>query len=107
MTALPARNPDDLILNRFAFHPANPDTGPKHDVIRLLHGDLAAKILEIVPSGRHQSLALTALQESMMWCNAGIACDSPVYEPDRDEIGEPPAPGTPLSFADAAPGTGD
>ena len=64
------------ILNRFQFHPATPATGPMHDLVRAEHRDLAQMILDIVPAGRHQSLALTALQESMMWCNAAVACDT-------------------------------
>lgn len=82
------------VLHRFAFHPATPTTGPRHDALRHIFGDVALAVLEIVPPGRHQSLALTALQEAMMWGNAGIACDTPddFGEPDRT----PPVPGTPL-----------
>lgn len=64
-------------LDRFAFHPATEVTGPIHDEARAKHRTLARWILKNVPAGRHQSLALTALQESMMWTNAAIACDTP------------------------------
>lgn len=64
-------------LDRFAFHPATEITGPLHDEIRKQHQEMAAWILDFVPPGRHQSLALTALQESMMWSNAAVACDTP------------------------------
>lgn len=64
------------VVNRFSFHPATEDTGPQHDEVRRLHADLAQFIVAKVPQGRHQNNALTALQESMMWCNAAIACDS-------------------------------
>lgn len=74
----PPKTPNDSILDRFKFHPATPTTGPKHDQIRKAHEQLAKKLLTDVPAGRHQSLALTALQESMMWCNAAIANDTPV-----------------------------
>lgn len=84
------------VLNRFSFHSATPVTGPQHDYIRHVHGDLAAHILDLVPAGRHQALALTALQESMMWCNAAIACDSPAYDDDPNEAPTPPEPGSPL-----------
>jgi hypothetical protein len=67
----------DDVLDRFRFHPATPDTGPVHDTVRAEHQGLAEFILSTVPPGRHQSLALTALQESMMWCNAAVACDTP------------------------------
>lgn len=65
------------ILDCFAFHPATEVTGPLHDRIRSRHKAMAETILSTTPAGRHQSLALTALQESMMWCNAAIACDTP------------------------------
>lgn len=67
----------DEILNRFAFHPATEVTGPQHDRVRALFSELATEITQgLVPAGRHQSLALTSLQESMMWCNAAVACDT-------------------------------
>ena len=65
----------DDILNRFKFHPATEVTGPLHDKIRLDAQYMAEQILTLVPPGRHQACALTALQEMMMWCNAGIAID--------------------------------
>lgn len=64
------------LMHRFAFHPATAKTGPAHDKVRTKHALLASWVLQNVPEGRHQSLALTALQESMMWCNAAIACDT-------------------------------
>lgn len=61
------------VSTRFEFHPATPATGPRHDAVRMQHRELAAWIEDHVPASREQSLALTALQESMMWCNAAIA----------------------------------
>lgn len=57
----------------FAFHPATPDTGPRHDRIRRLCRSLAHELTAEVPTGRELSCALTALEEVMMWSNAGIA----------------------------------
>lgn len=70
-------HPADELTNRFAYHPATEVTAPVHEEVRTRCGELAQWIGENVPGGRHQSLALTALQESMMWCNAAIACDTP------------------------------
>ena len=81
--AYPKSTGQDDILDRFRFHPATERTGPKHDEVRSLHEKLAKQLLAIVPSGRHQSLALTALQESMMWCNAAVACDLPAEAPQE------------------------
>lgn len=64
-------------LDRFKFHPATEVTGPLHDSVRNEFHEMAEFVLDVVPAGRHQSLALTALQEAMMWSNAAIACDGP------------------------------
>lgn len=61
------------IENRFSYHPATAQTGPIHDAVRQQHLNLAYWLLEILPESREQSLALTALQESMMWANAAVA----------------------------------
>lgn len=62
--------------SRFQYHPATEDTAPLHNAARTKAADFAEWITENVPNGRHQSLALTAVQEAMMWANAGIACDT-------------------------------
>jgi hypothetical protein len=64
--------PQDL-EDRFTFHPATIKTGPVHDLVRSKHRDLAEWVYEMVPDSRERSLALTALQEAMMWANAAVA----------------------------------
>lgn len=59
--------------NRFNFHPATDVTGPKHDLVRRLLRESAQVLVEQVPAGRELALALTSLEEAMMWANAGIA----------------------------------
>jgi hypothetical protein len=66
-------NPGFEVLQRFTFHPATPQTGPRHDAVRAESRQFAAWILENIPDCRERSLALTALQESMMWLNAAVA----------------------------------
>jgi len=61
------------IKQRFKFHPGSGITGPKHAEVRSAHLVLALWVLDNVPASRERSLALTALQESMMWSNAAIA----------------------------------
>lgn len=64
---------EERILNDFTFHPATPETGPKHDRVRAACLELAQELLTLVPPGREQSLMLTSLEETMHWANAGIA----------------------------------
>jgi hypothetical protein len=59
--------------NRFRFHPATPTTGPKHDLVRELCLDLARQLVEEIPAGREQALAITRLEEVMFWSNAAVA----------------------------------
>lgn len=64
--------PED-IDNRFAFHPANAVTGDKHAAVRYECGCLAGFLNDLLPQGREKSLAITHLEEVMMWGNAAIA----------------------------------
>jgi hypothetical protein len=86
----------DDIANRFGFHPATAQTGPMHDEVRDAFAALARYVASSVPSGRHQALALTALQESMMWANAAIACDTVPEQPPvkgkAPAVRRPPTP---------------
>lgn len=62
------------LAHRFQFHPAtSPTRGAEHDAVRTRCGDLAAFLNEVVPEGREKSLAVTKVEEAMMWANAAIA----------------------------------
>jgi hypothetical protein len=76
------------VKKRFSFHPATQATGPKHDDIRLKYRTIALWVLGNIPKSREQSLALTALQEAMMWSNAAVAIHTepePLSPGSRDE----------------------
>lgn len=71
------------IENRFRFHPANtPEKQAEHSAVRVRYRELAAWVEANLPHSRERSLALTALQESMMWCNACVAY---VKEPEHGD----------------------
>jgi hypothetical protein len=61
------------IANRFGFHPANDDTGPRHDQVRHACQDLAHLLNDLLPDGREKSLAITSLEQTMFWANAAVA----------------------------------
>lgn len=61
------------VTQRFDFHPATEVTAPQHNAVRVQHRELALWITANLPESRERALALTALQESMMWCNATVA----------------------------------
>jgi hypothetical protein len=66
----------ERIDNDFAYHPATPTTGPLHDEVRKMFRQIALNVVDMSPTGRAQSMAITCLQEAMMWTNSAIACDS-------------------------------
>ena len=60
--------------NRFAYHkPREDSTAHRHESIRFICREAAKAILSMVPAGREQALAITKLEEAMMWANAAIA----------------------------------
>lgn len=68
------------IDNRFDFHPADTEQRrTSHEHVRQLYKDLAYALigLGLVPQGRELALAVTHLEDSLMWANAGIARHGP------------------------------
>lgn len=65
------------LQNRFMYHPPKDDNiKKKYEAIRgdaLEYGILIARL---VPNSREKSLAITKLEESVMWANAAIARNS-------------------------------
>jgi hypothetical protein len=57
----------------FTYHRPMPDQVPRYEKIRDFAGTFAALLLEKCPPSRERSLALTALEEAVMWANASIA----------------------------------
>jgi hypothetical protein len=60
--------------HRFAFHPANTtERQDAHQLVRRTCHRAAQNIEGLCPDGREKSLAITKLEEAMMWANAAIA----------------------------------
>ena len=77
------RNEDRKRIEKvFTYHPPKPDQVPRYNLIRDHARTFAFRIVENCPPSRERSLALTALEECVMWGNASIA---------RNEANEPPA----------------
>lgn len=58
---------------RFTYHQPKPGQPEKYAAIRAKAKELAELITELSPQSREQSLALTKVEEAVMWANAGIA----------------------------------
>lgn len=62
------------IENRFKFHePPTEQRKAEHEGVRAECGGLAQWLNTVLPEGREKSLAITHLEEVMMWSNAALA----------------------------------
>lgn len=61
------------IDNRFNHHPPTGKKIADHETWRGGCKALAATLVDLLPEGREKSLAMTALEECLMWGNAAIA----------------------------------
>jgi hypothetical protein len=69
-----SRSVDDDLVRRFSHHaPPDQATADAHGDVRAGALGLARMIVHLVPDGREQALAITKIEEAMMWANAGIA----------------------------------
>lgn len=67
------RQCDHRIENAFTYHAPKEGQPEQYARIREMGKDLAYLIKELVPDSREKSLAMTKLEEAVMWANAGIA----------------------------------
>jgi len=63
----------DEIAKRFTYHAPKGDQAERYGSIRDLAKKLAETIASLTPVSREQSLALTKLDEVVMFANAAIA----------------------------------
>lgn len=61
------------IQKRFTYHPPRGDQPEHYQALRAKALEFAMLINELCPEGREQSLAITNLEQVVMWANAGIA----------------------------------
>lgn len=61
------------IDNNFTYHAPKDGQPEKYVQLREKGKELAALILQLIPDSRERSVALTELETSIFWANAGIA----------------------------------
>jgi hypothetical protein len=61
------------LVNRFTYHVPVNDQPERYEKIRSNGLSLAQMIDELAPECREKSLALTKIEEAVMWANAAIA----------------------------------
>lgn len=65
-------------LDQFAYHPATPDTAPRHSAVRDETADFLTRMWDQIPDGPEKTLAIRKLQEFQMYANLAIALTAPV-----------------------------
>jgi len=64
---------NEQIEHAFRYHPPKPEMVGRYQALRELARRLAVGIEELCPEGREKSLAVTRVEEAVMWANAAIA----------------------------------
>lgn len=59
--------------NRFTYHPPKEGQPERYVTLRAAAYELASVIEALCPDSREKSLAMTKLEEAVMWANASIA----------------------------------
>ena len=59
--------------NRFTYHKPHGDQALRYEMIRDSARNFAEQVNERCPDSREKSLAVTHLEEAVMWANASIA----------------------------------
>lgn len=73
-TKYPATDQEIIDLERrFIYHAPKPGQPERYEDLRKLAMVLATEITVSCPPSREKSLALTKLEEAIMWANASIA----------------------------------
>ena len=64
---------NQTIENNFTYHAPKDGQPEKYEAIRSKGKELAYLIDEVCPGSREKSLAMTKLEEAVMWANASVA----------------------------------
>jgi hypothetical protein len=68
----------DEIVERMGYHPATKFTAKQHDAARNVVLVAALDLADVCPPCRETSLAITHLEEALMWANKAIARTAPL-----------------------------
>lgn len=63
----------ERIAQAFTYHPPKNDQNKRYMEIRGLGKAMAESVLECCPPSRERSLAMTYVEQAIMWANAAIA----------------------------------
>lgn len=69
----PTEKEREKLENNFSYHSPKGDQNKRYELIRHGAKQLCWVLLRLCPESRELSLAITALEEAVMWANASIA----------------------------------
>ena len=61
------------IQNDFKYHAPTPEKREVHERLREVLKEAALEVEALTPTSREQSIAITHLEEALMWANAAVA----------------------------------
>ncbi|GGH83552.1 hypothetical protein JOD43_002119 [Pullulanibacillus pueri] len=64
---------EDRLDNNFTYHAPKEGQPAKYDAIRNSAKDFAVLVDDLCPNSREKSLAMTKIEEAVMWANASVA----------------------------------
>ena len=70
---VPSSEQWEKMKNNFTYHKPIADQAERYEYLRKLGLDLAEAMLACCPNSRETSLAMTNLEQAIMWANASIA----------------------------------
>lgn len=75
---------DETIERNYSYHKPTEDTVKTNELVRNEGKRMAYLIEEECPASREKSLAMTKLEEAVMWANASIARNLSAAQPKID-----------------------
>lgn len=77
---------NNQIENNFMYHSPKGDQPQRYEKLRSKAKELAYLINDLCPNSREKSLAMTNLEQAVMWANAAIARNEVVENEIRPEV---------------------
>lgn len=71
---------NEQIANIFTYHVPQGNQAERYEMLRAKACSLALRINTLCPESREKSLAITSLQQTVMWANASIAINEKANE---------------------------
>jgi hypothetical protein len=73
-TSMKTSSPDEELIERnFTYHAPKGNQAERYEQIRSMAKHVAFNLIQHCPASRERSLAMTKLEECVMWANAAIA----------------------------------